>query len=126
MRIIRLAEIERVPASHEDPADPGVLKQILFRREDLAPGRIQMINWATLIPGKSFRPHYHEEMDEIFIILNGEVEIIIGQETERIRKGDAVVIPENSVHIMKNLTKRPINYVAIGIVRDRGGRTIVI
>ena len=126
MRIIRLAEIARVPASHENPADPGVLKQVLFRKDDLAPGRIQMINWATLLPGKTFRAHYHEDMDEIFIMLDGDVEITVGAEKAVLTKGDTIVISESSVHVMKNLTKRPVVYIAIGIARDRGGRTVVM
>jgi quercetin dioxygenase-like cupin family protein len=116
----------KVPASHEDPVDPGVLKQILFRRENLEPGRIQMINWSTLLPGRSFRGHYHEDMDEIFIILNGKVEISVGEEKETLGKGDAVVIPEGSVHVMKNLTDNEASYIAIGIARNRGGRTVVM
>lgn len=126
MKIIRLTEIERVPASHEDPADPGVIKQILLRRDDLSPGRIQMINWSRLLPKKSFRAHYHEAMDEVFIILNGEVEISVGKETARLERGDAVVITENAVHVMKNLADKEISYIAIGIARRRGGKTVVV
>lgn len=126
MKIIRLGDIERVPASHEDPVDPGVLKQMLFKRDDLVSGRIQMINWSTLLPGKSFRAHYHEAMDEVFIILNGEVEIIVGKEKETLRKGDAVVIPEGAIHVMKNVTNQEIHYIAMGIVHNANGKTVVV
>lgn len=126
MKIIRLQNLSKVPASHEDPADPGVLKQILFKRDDLTSGRIQMINWSTLLPGKSFRSHYHEAMDEVFIILNGKVEVSVGQEKEKLGKGDAVVIPENSVHVMKNLTHEEVCYIAIGIASDRNGKTVMM
>lgn len=118
MKIIRKKIIPKVPASHEDPADPGVLKQVLLRRDDLAPGRIQMVNWATLLPGKSFRVHQHEDMDEIFIILNGKVQITIGNERETLEKGDAVLVPEASVHIMKNLIDKEVSFIAIGVVRN--------
>lgn len=126
MKIIRKKIIPRVPASHEDPADPGVLKQIFLKRDDLAPGRIQMINWSTLLPGKSFRSHYHESMDEVFIILNGKVEVSVGEEKKKLGKGDAVVIPEDTIHVMKNLTDRDVCYIAIGISRGEDGKTIVV
>lgn len=126
MKIIRLAQIKRVPASHEDPAEPGVLKQIFLKRDDLMPGRIQMINWSTLLPGKSFRAHYHEAMDEVFIILNGEVEITVGKETARLERGDAVVIPEGAVHVMKNLTDKEVPYIALGIAQKEGGKTVTV
>lgn len=124
MKIIRLTDTEKLPASHEDPADPGVIKQILFRRDDVVPGRIQMINWSTLLIGKSFRLHYHEAMDEIFIILNGEAEITVGDESALLRKGDAVVIPQGAVHSMKNLTDGEVPYIALGIVSKDGGKTV--
>ena len=124
MRIIRITEIERQPASHEDPTDPGVFKHILLKRDDLTPGRIQIINWSTLLPGKSFRPHYHEAMDEVFIILDGDVEITVGDETERLGRGDAVVVSENAIHVMKNLTDREVPYIALGIVKRDGGKTV--
>ena len=121
-----MAEIARVPASHEEPSDPGVLKQILLKRDNLAPGRIQMINWSTLLPGKSFRSHYHEAMDEVFIILNGKVEISVGEEKEKLEKGDVVVIPEDTIHVMKNLTNGEVCYIALGVSRDAGGKTVVV
>ncbi|MBI3559903.1 cupin domain-containing protein [Candidatus Gottesmanbacteria bacterium] len=126
MKIIHLADIEKAPTSHEDPADPGVVKQILLKHNDLAPGRIQMINWSTFLPGKSFRPHYHEAMDEVFIILDGEVEMRVGKETEQLGKGDAVVVSENAIHVMKNLTDQEVPYIAIGISHGEGGKTVVI
>lgn len=118
MIIVRFKEVVKIPASHENPADPGVLKQILLRRDDLVRGRIQMINWATLLPGKSFRAHQHEDMDEIFIMLNGKVEITMENERKILEKGDAVVISEASVHVMKNLTDKEVSYIAIGVVRN--------
>lgn len=126
MKIIRLHEQDKVPASHEDLKDPGVLKQILLRQTDLMAGRLQMINWSTLLPGKSFRRHYHEAMDEVFIILDGEVEMTLGDEKARLGRGDTVVIPEKMVHVMKNLTDRAVCYIALGISRDQGGKTVVV
>ena len=117
MKIIRSNDITKTPASHEDSENPGVLKQVLLRQADIAPGRIQMINWSTLLPNKSFRSHYHEAMEEVFIILDGEVEITVEEEKAILKKGDAIVIPETAVHVMKNLTDREINYIAIGIAK---------
>lgn len=119
MKIVRLHDLSKVRASHEDPKNTGVLKQILYRRDDLTSGRIQMVNWATLLPGKSFSEHQHEDMDEIFIMLHGKVEITIGNEREILEKGDTVVVPEASVHSMKNLTDKEVLFIAMGVVRDQ-------
>lgn len=126
MKLIRLDDKIKTPASHEDPKDPGVLKHVLLRSGDVSSGRLQMINWSTLLPGKSFRSHYHEAMEEVFIILDGEVEMTLGDEKAMLGRGDTVVIPEKMVHVMKNLTDRAVCYIALGISRDQGGKTVVV
>ena len=75
MRVIRATELEFVAASHEDPDSPGVLKKVLLQRDDLIAGRVQMVNWALLPVGQSFSPHYHEDMEEVFIVIRGRAEI---------------------------------------------------
>jgi len=85
-----------------------------------------MINWSTLLPGKTFQNHYHEAMDEIFIILNGSVNITVNNEVEKLTKGDAVVVPANLEHTMTNLGDTPIQYIAIGIIAGEDGRTVVV
>lgn len=136
MRIIRGKDLKAVPASHEDKNDPGCLKKVLAKKEDLVPGKIQMINWSTLLPNKNFEPHYHQDMQEIFIILNGKVEIEVKnnklkiknkkEETEKaiLNAGDSVIIDEKEIHKMTNLTENNISYIAIGVARGVGGKTI--
>jgi len=51
-----------------------------------------MVNWASLGAGKQFARHYHEDMQEIFIIVQGEAEITVGDESATLCRGDAVVI----------------------------------
>lgn len=126
MKIIRSTDLEFIPASHEDPNNPGVLKKVLARRADLAEGNIQMINWALLPVGKSFEPHYHEDMEEVFIILSGEVETTIDGESDKLYKGDLVIIPAQAVHQMKNLGRNEAEYVAMGISNTGTGKTINI
>ncbi len=124
MNIIRGSNLSFEPASHEDPNDPGVLKKILLHREELIKGNIQMINWAHMPVGKAFSAHYHESMQEVFIIISGKAEIEIDSQKETLEKGDAVVIPEKAVHIMKNVSTIPVEYIAIGITERQGGKTV--
>lgn len=116
MKIIRFDSINFEPASHEDFKAPGVLKKMLLRRDDLAPGRVQMINWAKLGVGKTFRPHSHQDMQEIFIIIKGTAMIRIDKENETMHTGDYVVIPPKEIHEMTNIGKDEVEYIVIGIV----------
>jgi len=124
MHIIRFLDTHYQPASHEDPQDPGVLKKVLLKRNELAEGNIQMINWALLPVGKAFAPHYHEDMEEVFIILSGEVVITLNQETGKLTKGDAIVIPAKTVHQMENTGNGDVEYIALGISLMGQGRTV--
>lgn len=125
MKKISFKDLVFLPASHENPKDPGVLKKILFGKKDLLfGGEIQMINWAVLRKGKSFIAHYHEDMNEVFIIVSGKVKIWVDKEEEILKEGDAVLVPMKKVHKMENISKEDVNYLVIGISLGKGGRTI--
>jgi mannose-6-phosphate isomerase-like protein (cupin superfamily) len=126
MRIIQFSSRSFEPAAHENPLSPGVLKKVLLQKADLQPGRIQMVNWASLGVGKQFARHYHEDMQEIFILVQGEAEITVGSETATMRCGDAVVIDPHEVHQMRNEGKESVEYLAIGITGEAGGKTVVV
>ena len=125
-RIIRGSEIQFIPASHEDQDNPGVLKRVLATRDELIDGRVQMINWASLPAGSAFRPHYHEDMEEVFIILTGRVEMTVNKESHELSPGDAIVIAPREVHTMKNVTDKDLEYIVMGISTQKGGQTVVV
>jgi mannose-6-phosphate isomerase-like protein (cupin superfamily) len=124
MKIIRSDHLKFIPASHEDKLHPGVLKKVLFKKGELIAGNIQMINWARLPQGKIFNAHYHQDMEEIFIIITGAVEISIENEFDQLNPGDAVAIPIGSVHTMRNISKSDVTYIVIGISKSGKGKTI--
>ncbi len=74
----------------------------------------------------SFAPHYHEDMQEIFVIVQGAVEAVVAGESVTLQRGDAIVIDPHEVHEMSNLGPEEVEYVVLGISRGRGGKTVVI
>lgn len=126
MKIVRFTDLDFMPASHEDPKNPGVLKKVLLKRDDLPEGRIQMINWAKLPVGKSFSPHFHEEMVEVFIIISGKVKAKIDTGEVILEKGDMAVAEEKQVHVFENIGEGDADYICIGIVTSEGGRSIKV
>lgn len=117
--------MDYIPASHEDPTDPGVYKKVLFSKLDITPGQVQMVNWAKMPHGRAFQLHYHEDMDEVFVIVRGEVEMTVDSESEVLYAGDAVVVPAKSQHKMTNLSEHDVEYLVFGVSRGQGGKTIV-
>lgn len=115
-----------VPASHENPMSPGVLKRVIATRDDLQFGQVQMVNWARLPKGSSFQLHFHEDMQEVFILLNGQVDMRCGSETVAMQAGDTVIVDVREVHKMTNTGDTDAEYLVFGISSGEGGRTVVV
>lgn len=126
MKIIRCDDRSFVPAGHENPLTAGCVKKVLFVRDDLRPGRVQMVNWARLLVGQSFSAHYHEDMQEMFIVIRGVAEITVDSETATLYPGDTVLIEPREVHRMHNRGGEDVDYLAIGIAGSAHGRTVVV
>lgn len=125
MKKIKISEIPEIPASHENESSPGVWKRILFTTKDFPKnGKIQMINFARLPKGSSFSSHYHEDMQEVYILLSGQTKMQINNEETKLIKGDAVVIPIGAVHKMTNLGNDDAEYIIVGVSLQNGGKTI--
>ncbi|MDR0361592.1 MAG: cupin domain-containing protein [Planctomycetota bacterium] len=72
------------------------------------------MNFAVmrLNAGQDFKAHYHTEMEENFYILDGEVEITVDGDVQRLRKGDFIHIEPNERHFIRNASDQPITMVA--------------
>ena len=53
-------------------------------------------------PGSGPPPHVHTQEDELFYIVDGEFEVLRGDETIPVKAGDYVCLPRNIVHAFKN------------------------
>jgi mannose-6-phosphate isomerase-like protein (cupin superfamily) len=126
LKIIRFRHLNYLPAGHENPLHPGVWKKILFTSADLPPGKIKMINWSRLPVKKSFQPHFHENMHEIFILFSGTVRLEVNNIVTTLKPGDSVLVPLRSVHKMTNIGRTPALYLAVGLIRRSGGRTVIV
>jgi len=115
-----------VPASHEDPQNPGVLKRVIATRDDLQVGQVQMVNWARLPAGSSFQLHYHEDMQEVFVLLKGCVQMTCAAKKTTMEVGDTIIVDVREPHQMFNPGSEDAEYLVFGISSGQGGRTIVI
>ncbi len=127
MRSVKINELSFIPASHENALDPEVWKKVLVSHKDNLAGKIMMVNWSKLPKGRAFRRHYHEDMEEIFILIKGKALMIAGdQQLELLDPGDTLIVPSHVVHTMKNIGARDVYYIVIGVARGDSGKTINI
>jgi uncharacterized cupin superfamily protein len=70
---------------------------------------------SELPPGGGFRvPHWHEDLDEVFYVLEGEIEYLLDGEWRRAPAGTTVFIPAGAIHAFRNDSGRPARQLAIG------------
>ncbi len=111
-------------------------------KQDLPHGRGQMtpiinkdscaakfidVHQITLRPSvKTARIHYHKDIENIYIILNGEGEILTGDKAIPIRAGDVVFIPPGAPHEPRNTSKEEMKLIEIKAPPQAEGDFIVV
>ena len=84
-------------------------------RELLAPRnsciRKQSLAEARLPAGASTTPHYHCHTEEIYYILSGTGQMLIGDQQRPVGPGDAVAIPPGAVHQITNSGPQPLVFL---------------
>lgn len=70
-------------------------------------------------PGGGNAPHYHKTYDEHFEVVEGQLEVLVGNETCVLRAGQIAVAPRNTLHSFRNATGEPARF----LVEFRPGQT---
>jgi mannose-6-phosphate isomerase-like protein (cupin superfamily) len=125
VKVIRGSEVAFIPASHEDATNPAVWKRVLATRDDMLDGRVQMLNWARIRPAAAFRRHYHENMQEVFVIVRGAAIFTVDGVQLQLCAGDAVIVECLEAHTMENSGDTDLEYICFGISASPTGKTIL-
>lgn len=101
---VRVASLENIPVQEL----PGRKLQWLVTPETLG---VEKIGIAIMnCPAHStVRPlHGHKDTEEVLLILAGQGEAWVDGETAPFKKGDAVLLPANSKHMVRNTGDEPL------------------
>ncbi len=81
----------------------------------LAAGGTQQHSLAhiTLPPGTASMKHYHPVVEESYFILSGQGHMVLDGETQSVRPGDAIAIPQNAVHQIFNDAAEDLTFLAV-------------
>ena len=63
---------------------------------------ISFVHEVRIPPGVVIGPHRHFDNEEVYVIVQGEGEMTVDGETEKIKPGDAVLTKSGSVHSFTN------------------------
>lgn len=92
----------------------GARQVILSSKETM--GDVYLVE-GIMPEGSTLSPHTHTKEDEIFHVLEGSVEVILGDELIKGVKGDIIYLPRGIKHGIRTLgaqTARVLNYVIPG------------
>ena len=116
----------------EQPAEnhghPGSISRVVMgpaaRRDD----RPDALNSERLIihtneyepGGVSGDGHTHSNQEQAFYILEGDIEVEVGDETYQLGPDDCVLLPRNVFHKHRNIGDKPLKFLFISAMLDDG------
>lgn len=66
-------------------------------------------------PGGGFQiPHWHEDLDEVFYVLEGQIQFLLDGQWRRAVAGSTVLVPAGTVHAFRNASEQPARQLVIG------------
>ncbi len=81
--------------------DGSEIRELLAHRNSCI--EKQSLAEARLSPGQQTERHYHKLTEEIYYILEGNGEMVMGDADQRlVTPGDAIAIPPGLMHTIKN------------------------
>lgn len=82
----------------------------------LLSGQVGMVDGELPSGGGFPVPHWHEDLDEVFYVLEGEVEFLLEGQWRRVGAGSTVFVPAGCVHAFRNASSRPARQLVVGQV----------
>jgi mannose-6-phosphate isomerase-like protein (cupin superfamily) len=74
-------------------------------------GRYSLID--MLVPPSGGPPLHRHDFDEMFVVLDGDIELTFRGETKQAGKGAVVNVPANAPHKFRNVSERPAHLLCL-------------
>lgn len=68
--------------------------------------------WMEVAPGGAL-PEHTDSAEEILLVVDGEVEAFVGDETKTLHARELAVVPALAPHGLRNVTDRPANVLGV-------------
>jgi len=79
-------------------------------------GQVGMVE-GEVPPGGGFQiPHWHDDLDEVFYVLEGKIEFLLDGQWRRAVAGSTVFVPAGTVHAFRNASDQPARQLVVGPV----------
>ena len=82
----------------------------LIDRES-SPSRTLTMGQTTIYPTGSTTGHSHDDMEEVYYIMSGEGEMVVGEDRYPVKQGDALYVPPGEFHTTFQKGNQPLAVV---------------
>lgn len=110
----QLAKVVRVPPGEGEVLEAGASDDYMHLKaagEDTE-GCFALLEYYARPRSKGAIPHWHDGHEEGFYVLEGELEMLVGDETVVAEPGEFILVPRRVVHAFANRTDRPARFMA--------------
>ena len=112
----------------ENHGHPGSISRVILGPDASRADRPAAVNTERLVihtneyepDGYSGEGHSHHNQEQAFYILEGEMEVEVGDETYRLGPGDCVLLPRDVFHKHKPIGDTPLKFLFISAMLDAG------
>jgi quercetin dioxygenase-like cupin family protein len=101
-----------IPAGQGRPLRAGPTRPVVKVGPHIGSRLIGMLE-SELPPGGGFPGHVHDDYEEAFYVLAGQIDYLIGDTWTRAITGSAVFVPPGRVHGFRNPGPEPARHLAI-------------
>jgi quercetin dioxygenase-like cupin family protein len=102
-----ISELEFSNSSH-----PGQIKKVIFHGFEMT-SSVTQVAYAELSTGDVVEEHYHESMEEVFLILDGECEFSLDGVSHLLKKEDVIKIAPKVKHKLKAFRDTKLYYFGV-------------
>ena len=99
--------ITHVPPSEGESVWIGDRELVTFKETGNNTGGQFALVEVTGLPGSGPPPHIHHSVDEVYCLLEGELEVLDGERTFTANAGSVFHIPKGTLHAWRNATAKP-------------------
>ena len=90
---------ERSLRDHVKERKKTVLRDTYYLIEQgVAPSRVLTMGQTVIYPTGSTTGHSHDDKEEVYYVISGEGEMVVGEDRFPVRQGDALYVPPGEFH----------------------------
>jgi len=90
----------------------------------LEDGTVRLLGiWDTTLENSAaITPHLHENVEEVYYVVEGKGKMTIGDEEKNVADGDVIYIPPRKIHTLIQSSVKPLRFITVSIDLSEAAR----